>query len=277
MSLPKYPLHLDVEMSTCCQLKCIQCPHSQMKRPKTLMNFDLIEKIVDEIRGKGVRTMYAHRIGESLLHPRLFEAVELFEKVGVRTSTSTNGLLLRKRKDEILSSRLSELTLCLDGMEKFTYEKYRVGARFEEVLYNIFDFLSDWSLKKSKIHLQLQLIVMGQSNKEIEQFRKTFSKFTTRGSFEILVKPYSTFAGRVKDLPGNTPKRRQHCDKVFRELSIGVDSNTSICCRDFSDFLVLGNIKEQSIQEIWNGKEYARLRDLFKKGKQQEVSLCKNC
>lgn len=273
----KYPIHIDLESSTCCQLKCIACPHHKMKRKNELMDLSLVEKVAKEIKGKGLKTSYLHRIGEPLLNDKIFDMIDLIAGAGVRTSISTNGLLLHKFKKEILSSRLSELTLCLDGVEKSTYEKYRVGAKFEEVLFNIFDFLSDWSIKKSKIHVQLQCIIMGQSNKEIAKFRELFTKFQTRGSFEILVKPYSTFAGRVPDLPGNTPVRRQFCDKPFRELSVGVDSNCSICCRDFENFMVLGNVKKQTIYEIWNGKEYQRIRDLFRRGKQGELLLCKNC
>ena len=261
MVLPAYPLHLDIESSTFCQLQCVFCPHSQMKRPKTFIDFGLIEKIVDEIKKKkGVRTSYLHRIGEPLLHPRIFDIINLVASSGIRTSLSTNGLLLNKFRDEILSTNLSEITLCLDGITKKTYENFRKGANFKEVLYNIFDFLSEWSLRKSKIHVQIQLIIMGQTDKELVQFKNTFSKFSSRGSFEVLVKPFSTFSGRVKDLPGNTPSRRIHCDKPFRELSIGVDGNCSICCRDFDNFVIVGNIKKNSIQEIWNGKKMNEIR-----------------
>ena len=275
--LPQMPVHIDIETSTNCQLHCISCPHSKMKRKKTFMDFELVEKIVEEIKGKGLKTSYLHRIGEPLLHPRIFDIINLVSSVGVRTSISTNGLLLNKFKNEILSTNLSELTLCLDGVTKKTYEKFRVGAKFEEVLYNIFDFLSDWSLKKSKIHVQIQCIIMGQDNKELDRFRRTFSKFISRGSFEILVKPFSTFSGRVKDLPGNTPTRRNHCDKPFRELSIGVDGNCSICCRDFDLFLTVGDLYKQSIQEIWTGKKMEDCRKLFRQGKQSSIFLCKNC
>ena len=242
------------------------------------MDFSLVEKIVDEIKKKkGVRTSYLHRIGEPLLHPRIFDIINLVASSGIRTSLSTNGLLLNKFKNEILSSNLSEITLCLDGITKKTYENFRIGSNFEEVLYNIFDFLSEWSLIKSKIHVQVQLIIMGQTDKELIKFRNTFSKFSSRGSFEVLVKPFSTFSGRVKDLPGNTPSRRIYCDKPFRELSIWVDGKVSYCCRDFDWFGVVGDLTKQSIQEIWHGKKMNEYRNLFREGRQSEILLCKNC
>jgi MoaA/NifB/PqqE/SkfB family radical SAM enzyme len=281
MNLPRYPEHIEWETSTCCQLRCVFCPLKDMKRPNSLMKKEIVYKVVKEIKkeAKGqIRTSYLHRIGEPLLNPDIFEMIDLVASAKIRTSISTNCLLLRERKEEIFKSRLKELTLCLDGITKETYEKYRIGSNFEKVLSNIMDFLTDWSMKKSNIHIQVQLIRMKDNVKEVPKIKEIFSKFKNRGSFEILDKLYSTFGGRVEDLgEGKTPERRHHCPKLWREISIGVDGLVSPCCRDSDNLAVVGDVTKQSIYEIWHGERYKYYRTLFEKKRFEKIPLCRNC
>ena len=248
-----------------------------MKRPKGFMDLNLVKKITDELKEKGVRTSYAHQIGEPLLNEKIFEMVALISKAGIRTSISTNGILLKKRRDEILNSKLNELTIALDGINKDVYEFYRKGARFEEVLYNTFDFLSEWGLRKNKIHVQLQSIIMTRNQNQLENIEKTFSKFKNRGSFEILFKQYSTFGGEVPDLGGKTPPRRFNCKKPWTDMTVHQNGWVVHCCRSYDPFLVLGDLNKESVYEVWNGKKYQELRRKFKEGRFNEIPLCGKC
>ncbi len=281
MNIPFLPLHLEFESSTVCQMKCKMCPLKDMKRPNMFMSLDIVKKVVKELKEKGkgiIKTSYLHRIGEPTLNKDIFKIIDLVASAGVRTSISTNCILLKERKEEIFNSNLRELTLCLEGITRETYGKYRDKRYFDLVLFNIFDFLNDWSRRKSKIHVQLQTIRMRDNVKEIPKIMKTFSKFKSRGSFEILCRGYSTFGGRVEDLgEGKTTPRRFGCDKPWREASISVDGRVSFCCRDSDDLGVVGDVRKQSIYDIWHGNEYQRIRNLFLKKEFNSIELCRNC
>ena len=69
------PMEISVEPTNNCDLKCIFCPRSKMKREKGNMDFSLFKKIIDEVSG------YAELIefgmyGEHLWYPHIIEAIK---------------------------------------------------------------------------------------------------------------------------------------------------------------------------------------------------------
>ena len=49
------------------------------------------------------------------------------------------------------------------------------------------------------------------------------------------------------------------------------------CMLDWSNQLVIGDAKQDSAMEIWNGKKLRDLRIAMARGERQKVDVCKNC
>lgn len=77
--------------------------------------------------------------------------------------------------------------------------------------------------------------------------------------------------GGQVSLEGSFPKRL--CIGID-VMVIRADSSVPLCCDDAKKKYVLGNVKEQSLPEIWNS--YASLRKQIRKGN-FTLDLCKNC
>ena len=72
--LPNFPLHLDIELSGICNLRCESCyQNGLIESPLGLMDFKLFQRIVDEGAEKGLCALKLQIRGESFLHPRLFD------------------------------------------------------------------------------------------------------------------------------------------------------------------------------------------------------------
>lgn len=236
--------HIEIEVTNHCQLRCIMCPQAQMVRPKGFVDINTFTRAIDQVRGY-VKTMYLHQIGEPLLHPELIAMIDYANDAGIKTSISTNCLALDKEMtSKILSSKLKEITLCLDSLNKNSYESIRLGSNFDRVLENINYFLSEKIRTESKIHVQLQMIKMILNKSERQTFGKNFN-----GVDEILVKGYSTFAGAVGEGEEIAPSFK--CSKTCNSLTIQYNGDIIVCCRDFNGETKLGNVNETSIPEIW--------------------------
>ena len=94
-----YPLLVDLETVSRCNLKCPMCPTvteefvDKRVTPykKGLLDFDLIEKIINEVAGK-IYSLRLSWIGEPTLHPKLVDAVRLAKFKGIKeVSFLTNG------------------------------------------------------------------------------------------------------------------------------------------------------------------------------------------
>ena len=54
-----------------------------------------------------------------------------------------------------------------------------------------------------------------------------------------------------------------------------IDGNVVPCCYDLTSQLVMGNVNDQSLREIWINSKYKNLRDSIKNKK--FISICNNC
>lgn len=90
-----------IELTTRCNLKCRYCPSPQKPRPHEDMDWEVYEQSLDLVKfyvRQGTQTeLSLTGIGESLMHPRFFEAVAAARQVIGRIRdlvVTTNGLLL---------------------------------------------------------------------------------------------------------------------------------------------------------------------------------------
>ena len=67
------------------------------------------------------------------------------------------------------------------------------------------------------------------------------------------------------------------CPSLWQRMFIHPDGIVTPCCLDAKRNLVMGNINENSISEIWNNEKYRKMRDLHRKGEYKKISECKNC
>ena len=272
----EYPIHLDIESTNYCQLACPMCPHPKMKRPKGYMEWDIFKKIIDESKGKA-KTSYLHQIGEPLLHKDIIRRINYTAEAGIRASISTNCMALNnKMADKIIDSKLTELTIGIDAVEKSIYEKIRKNSDFYKVMCNIGNFISRLKTAQTDLILDIQIIENIYNKDSLEESRDFWcSRVKGVKNAQVRIKKYSTFAGTVDNLGLEQQALRFKCAKVWKTITINWDGSIVICCRDYDHFTKVGNIQDVSIEEIYNSQIYADLRQGFREKKFPE--FCRNC
>jgi radical SAM protein with 4Fe4S-binding SPASM domain len=250
-----------------------------MKREQGFMSFEILKKIIDEIRGY-TKTCYLHQIGEPLLHPEIIRFIDYAEDAGIKTSISTNCLELTEEKGlELLGSKLHELTLCVDSLDKIIYDKMRGGSNFFKVMWNVSQFLDlarEYS-QHNNLKVTIQLIKSIYNIGEVDRWKRYYEEKTKGIKCEILVKEFSTFAGNVRDIGIKPDEVRYRCGKVYTTMTINWDGTIVLCCRDYDKITapLFGNVKDVTLKEIWDNKIYVRLREQFKE--KRFPNFCKNC
>ena len=85
----------------------------------------------------------------------------------------------------------------------------------------------------------------------------------------------ATIGNQVINL-GSTFKRYE-CDDIWTTMAVFWNGDTTVCCVDHNGKLKKGNLKEQSILEIWSTPEYSELRDAHKRGDYSNHPMCDKC
>src|SRR4030095_5241266 len=213
---------------------------------------------------------------EPLMHPRIFDMIQITHEAGIRRGLSTNATLIdSERADRLLDSGLDYLIIAFDGASKETYEKYRVGATFEKTIENIVAFLEKKSARGSRIHIVLQMVVLKDNVAEIPEYRKLWS---IPGVDEIRFKRDEI---RVEGttVPGEALMgQRQHpCHLLWRgPLYVRYDGLVYPCCYMYGGSPV-GDLKTQSVMEVWNSAEMVKLREAHLKRDVSEYPACNTC
>ncbi len=57
-----------------------------------------------------------------------------------------------------------------------------------------------------------------------------------------------------------------------------VNGDVTVCCADFNGLLVVGSVLDQSLEEIWQGEPYRKIRRLMKEGRFDQLpAICGDC
>lgn len=265
------PVEASIEVTTRCNLNCIMCPRKLINRPLQEMEFSLFKKIIGEMKDFA-ELIYLHGLGEPLLFHQLFNFLEYAKSQKLQVGISTNATLLDKKKAaRLLDSGIDYIIFALDGATKKTYEQIRVGGNFAKVEKNIKNFLMMKKKRKKSPFTVIQFITMKENEKEAGLF---LEKWRSSGAEAVRIKPVVDFFGQQKPKKSNASSR---CFYPYRMVNIYFDGTVVPCCEDNFGNYALGNIKEKTLSEIWNGPQAQLLRRKLAARKREEIPLCYQC
>lgn len=284
LDLPNRPFVFSIETTSFCNLRCVMCPYKDMTRPHEMMEPEVFRKVVDEVAGyNGI--IWLHNLGEPLAHPRFDELIRYVKRAGLKCGISTNATLLnRARTERIFDSGLDKIVLCMDGITKETYERLREGANFEQVTANIEEFLHrKRELGQRTPQAIVQIIYMRETESQVPEFQHRWKGLADR----LLVKRFSTWADQVEGIAGlsdpehryepehSLTDRRHPCAYLWRNVVVTVNGDVIPCCVDYDARMVMGNVRENTLEEIWHGEAFRSIREDHLAGR--FLSTCATC
>ena len=136
---PPLPSHLQLEITSACNLRCVMCLvkyRPPVNKLAGAMPPELFHRLIGEV--PGLRRLTLQGLGEPLLSPYLMEMVGAAVARGVTVGFNSNATLLTARRSaELVASRVDWLHVSLDGATAATYEAVREGAMFGTVVGNL--------------------------------------------------------------------------------------------------------------------------------------------
>ena len=279
-TLQRYPFPVDVIVETIayCNLRCIMCPQPELKRQRGEMNFEIFKKIADEVAKESPTTrMWLALMGEVLLMgDKAIQMIEYAKNIGVGSiHLNTNAEIMEPNiSDQLIALGVDEIIVGMDAFTKETYDQIRVGGDFNKTVDNIKYLLNkQQELGVSNPKVVMQIIVMDENEHEVEQFK---SYWLEQGAI-VKIRPKLGWGTGVKAENLNLPEaeRTFPCPWLTRTVSIQWDGRFGQCDADFEGEYSPGDIRIQTIQEVWDG-ELAKRRERHWAGDFSH-ELCKNC
>ena len=277
------PLYVVIESTNRCNLDCVMCPRTEMNRSTGNMDFDLFKEIIDQV-APTVDFLYLHLFGEPLLNKHILEMIAYGGEKGLKIGLSTNITLLDKDVSQaILAGKLSFLILACDGYDEESFRNRRKGVDFAVVLRNMESFRD---IRRQAggdgPRTVVQTIKFPDMSEDYEeQYKKFWEGF---GADNVCVKRMQNWAHQSEkvnaySLESDHPldDSRDVCVEPWRGLAIYWDGRVVPCCNDYSGKEILGDLKRQTIAEVWNSERYADFRKMHASGNRKDSALCRKC
>ena len=272
-----FPDQVYVELTNTCNARCKICATPAMTRKRQVMDFDLFRKIVDECGQHRAFRILPFLHGESLLVPNALDYFRYIRRVSPHShiNLTTNGSrLTREISEAILKEDLIDsIILSLEGADPETYESIRIGLSFQEVRNNFLEFLRLRSqLGKRNPRLSVSMVVVEQNRHLKTQFAEMWKE-----ADEIRYSVFFNWAGKLDGRIGRSPGRINYCERMFNYISILVDGRVAMCCFDSEGEYIVGDVRTQTIGEVWRSPEFMKLRQQLYNKKFDQLELCGRC
>lgn len=285
------PFAINVDPSDICNFQCKFCPTADRKLIKTIsgrnhmMDFELYKKIIDDICEfeEPIKVLRLYKDGEPLLNPKFPEMVRYAkEKKCAKTiDTTTNASLLTPEKSlAIIEAGIDRINISIEGVNNEQYSEFsKYKINFDDLVKNIAYFYKN--RKNCKVYIKICADTASELDKK--KFYKTFGNIADFIYEEHVMPCWSNY--ELKDIKvnkevgiyGQKIKEVEVCPYGFYSFSINSDGSATICFVDWAHKLIIGDLKKESVKEIWNGKKLYEYRKMFLEKKRKNHPVCGNC
>lgn len=262
-SIPlEYPLTVYVEPTNVCNLACDFCPQSLEDYEVRAgysehMPVELFSRLMEEIRVMKVRSLKLYFFGEPLMHPNIGALCRLAAMACDRVELTTNLIPLTPQKaEEIVHSGIHYIRVSWYGtMENRVLKNLRALKELRWQHSQKHPFIT------VKYHSEEQRIFL-LGNRAVcdeivgEQLHTIASDFVHLRSYE---------------------ENKKACPYPFYTMVVKSNGDVVPCCVAWDKSLVVGNVKDHSLAELWNSPRMEEIRKTHLRGERSSLSSCVSC
>ena len=259
-----FPRVIDVELTNACNLQCDFCPTGTRvsSRKVGLMSERTFYKILIDTEAHRTPIRFV-RWGEPFIHPFAVKYMGVTKRMQRLVHVNTNGMAID-------GDAINDLIhIGIDSI-KFSHQtpySRRIGGD-EEVLKGMVQYTFEQRGKRKKPFITLGTTYDASYKEEAETLRKEMSrycdKFTMSPTRDIIQPPTCYGTDRK-------------CPEVFSKLSVNWNGDVTMCCADWNDYMVIGNVNDKSIAELWKCEAALFYRSMIATGRWNELDLCRGC
>ncbi len=273
-----FPIYLLIEPVSACNLRCIMCfqideSFTSSKSFMGMIDFDLFKKIVDEAVKGGTRAITLASRGEPTLHPKLGEMLEYCSGKFFEIKINTNATKLTdKLIHQILKNGVTNMVFSIDSYSKDEYESIRVKGVFDEVVNNVkrFKEIKEEFYSDSRCETRVSGVKVDKKQDPVK-FKNFWNDYVDNVVMVEMENRWDTYHN-PKEIMGSGA-----CNYLWERMYIWYDGLCNPCDVDYKSELCVGSVKENSLQDIWNGKKFTTLRNEHLNGNRNKVYPCDRC
>nr|WP_312291554.1 radical SAM protein [Clostridium chromiireducens] len=274
-----------IEITNVCNLSCNFCP-------KTSRKLKFMDKKSFEHIAKSIKPytdhIYLHLMGEPLLNKELQNFLNVSNEYLLKVNITTNGTLINEVKEILLNApALRQVNISLHS-----FEANEENIDFNEYIDGVIKFVKEatektniicslrlWNLDtkySASNNMNFDILKLLEQEFDVEANIKESLK--EKNSFKLKNNVYLSMGEKFKwpSLKVEELGERAFCYGLRDQIGILVDGTVVPCCLDSDGSIPLGNVFENSLEEILNSNRAKSMYEGFS-GRKAVEDLCKRC
>lgn len=287
---------LTIEISNICNANCIFCAYQYQTRPQIFMDMDLFKDIVRQyVELGGTEIDFTPTVGDALTDKHFLERLRYassFDQIEeIALTTNLISLQLHGAR-ELIEAGLTRVSISISGLDEAMYKRVYRSKSYKKVIANLRELITVNNAMGKPLHIYVSM----RCDRPIPEV----AQYPDYKEIAALVGPenvdfnlhFDNWAGKIKqeDLSG-TMKMRPHggimkgisrmrltpCAELYDGPMVYSSGLVGACgCRDVdASKLIIGDLRKESLADIWFGEKLQKLRDEFLTDRIQPI--CKMC
>jgi MoaA/NifB/PqqE/SkfB family radical SAM enzyme len=273
--LPPCPKSVKIELTARCDFKCFFCATGSKLRKKADMDWNLLARLLAEMREAGVEEIGMFYLGESFLYRHLEEAIAFARELGFPyIFLTTNGRLARpERVRACMAAGLDSLKFSFNWADASQCKEVTQVDAFDTVVANIEaahrmrDEVEAETGRRCGLYAS-SILYDGEQQERMKAAVEIIKPYLDEHYWLPLysqagltagvrgTKPVAGNIGRVGALRESLP-----CWALFTEGHITYDGKLSACCFDHDGRFDMGDLTGMSFMEAWHSLPFRSLRE----------------
>jgi len=290
----KKPIIYNIETTNACNMKCKMCPRTTMmtRKIKTL-DKDTFIQIVDQIepfseskwkqweqfieQEYGIQShdmsenhffthiipkvLQLHGYGDPLLDKNMVEYVKILSERNIPSYFSCNPSNIDMEKTiQTFENGLDYIKYSIESVDDEKHKNIRGEAsNFSDSYNKIMRLLSVKEKKGYKTTIIITMLNLNRTD-QMEDFELLKEKFKGQDVY-IYIKSEDQQWYRQEYHGTESIHWSEFCKHPWMSMTIKSDGEATMCMEDFNNEIVLGDVRKNTLSEIWNGKAYRKFRE----------------
>lgn len=290
----RIPVIYNIETTNACNMKCEMCPRTTMMTRKIeTLNHETFENVIDQITPFSVeewgtwelfveenykiaphemsenhfflyiipKIIQLHGYGDPLLDKKMADRVKFLSKRGFSTYFSCNPANINIDKNlKIFDSGLDYIKYSIETVDDALHKKIRGKASdFSESYKKLRKLLEEKKKHNYKTTIVITMLSLHGFNqqKEFEKLKKAFEGLDVY----IYLKSQDQQWYQNKSEGTNSVHWSEFCQHPWMSMTVKSNGEAAMCMEDFNNEIILGDVRKESLYDIWNGEKYNRFRN----------------
>lgn len=279
----KYPRKIAIGFQEgTCPLSCKKCSAFNGKNPRkeySKMTMVNAKKLIDEIVNLGANIkIQPHIFTEPFANKDLKEIIRYCNEVSnnkLGMSIITNGILIDDEWENFILSEMNEnytLSFSLDAVSQEVYELVRGKYELSSIENRILSLISK---RKGNVPRIIVNYTLEEDNKNEARL------FLDKWKYKVDAVDIHVCLDENRKIPlefrSDIKEKYTPCPKTFDVMTIDYNGEVRICQFDAFGKTNLGNVFEEGILNVWNGRMMDQIRQKQEGNDVQKEDYCYGC